>query len=320
MEAAVPLDPQLRQVLDRIEELNLPSYREGTPEDARRMFRLRTVDLRPPEAVVPVGDVEDRTVGGAEGPLRARVYRPQGAELPLPTLAYFHGGGFVIGDLDTHDNTCRRLCRDLETVVVSVDYRLAPEAPFPAPVEDTVAAIRWIGKHIDEFGGDPDRLAVGGDSAGANLATVACQLIRDDGGQPSIAAQLLLYPPTDMRAGGQDRYRSRAEHSEGMLLTTDTMAWFEEQYLPDPAHRDDPRASPLLGNLEGLPPAVVITGEYDPLCSEGDRYAEALAEAGTTVVHRRFGGLLHGFFGLVDFSDACEEAARDTSEQFRRLL
>jgi acetyl esterase len=315
----MPLDPQLKDVLEFLESMKLPRYSEGTAEEARRQFRWRTVDIRPEHALIPVGGVEDIAVGGADGELPARVYRPQGDARDLSTLAYFHGGGFVIGDLDTHENTCRRLCRDLEAVVVSVAYRLAPEHPFPTPVEDCLAATRWIGDRLDDFGGGSSTFAVGGDSAGGNLATVVTQLVRDTGG-PTLDAQLLIYPAVDMRPGAEGRYPSRADHGEGLLLTADTIRWFEQQYISDDAHREDPRASPLLGDLADLPAALVATGVYDPLCSEGDAYAQALADAGVPVVHLRFDGLIHGFFGLTHASDGCEAAAAKICAAFRDLL
>ena len=195
---------------------------------------------------------------------------------------FFHGGGYVIGDVDTHDNQCRMLCREAEAVVLSVGYRLAPEHPFPAAPEDCFAATRWAAEHVDRLGGDAGRIAVAGDSAGGNLAAVVALMARDAGG-PALAAQLLIYPGTDF-AGG---YPSETENAEGFFLTRADMEWFREQYLAG-ADPSDPRLSPIAApDLSGLPPAVVATAEFDPLRDQGDAYARALEEAGVPVIARR---------------------------------
>jgi acetyl esterase len=304
----VPVDAEVQTLLDMLEQMGSPSLGASTPEEARARFRVLTVDARDPESVIPVGEVEELTVPGGEGQRPARLYRPAGAtDQTLPVLVFFHGGGFVIGDLDTHDNQARRLCRDLRALVISVDYRLAPEHPFPAPLDDCFAATRWVAEHAAELGGDPARVAVGGDSAGGNLATTVALRCRDEGG-PTPAAQLLIYPVADLST--PDR-ASRLENAEGYLLTRDDMMWFESCYVPD-GQATEPLASPLLADLDGLPPAVVVTAEYDPLRDEGDAYAEALRDAGVPVVHERFDGLIHGFFGMGPLSAACEQAASRT--------
>jgi acetyl esterase len=234
-------------------------------------------------------------------------------------VLFIHGGGFVIGDIDTHDNQCRTICREVGAVVLSVGYRLAPEAPFPAAVEDCVAALSWTVEHITELGDDAGRLAIAGDSAGGNLAAVTARLARDAGG-PALAAQLLIYPGTDFRDGGGARYPSRTENAEGYFLTAADMRWFSEHYVggSDP---NDPRLSPILSeSLAGLPPAVVVTAEFDPLRDEGEAYADALEQAGVPVTHVRYNGLIHGFFDLAPLSPAAAEAVRETCANLRRLL
>ena len=309
----MPLDPQLAGLLDLIAAAGTPMH-EGTPEQARSAFRALAVGARPAASVVPVRTVEDTVLPGPAGELAARVYRPD-AEGPLPTVVLFHGGGWVIGDLDTHDNMARSICRDCEAVVLSVDYRLAPEAPFPAAVEDAVAATRWAAEHLDELGGS-DRLAVAGDSAGGNLAAVVAQQLRDADG-PELAAQLLVYPATDVLGD----YASRTENAEGYFLDLPTMAWFIGHYAADAAHHGDPRLSPFrASSLEGLPPAVVVTAELDPLRDEGEAYADALQAAGVQVEQRRFDGMIHGFIDMGPHSAAAQAAVDETCALFAKLL
>jgi acetyl esterase len=302
----MPLDPELAGLI-AVVEAGTPMSQQ-TPEEARAAFRTLAVDFRKPEHVVPVGSVEDTSVAGAAGDLHARVYRPAGAG-PFPTVALFHGGGFVIGDLDTHDNMARAICRDVEAVVVSVDYRLAPEDPFPAAVEDCIAATRDLQARLDEFGGD-GRIAVAGDSAGGNLAAVVAQHV------PGVVAQFLIYPATD--GGGE--HASRAENATGYFLDLPTMLWFAGHYAPE-GDETDPRLSPLRAeSLAGLPPAVVVTAEYDPLRDEGEAYAAALAEADVPVVTRRYDGLIHGFMDMGSFSTAAQAAIDDAIGLFAKVL
>ena len=306
----MPVDPQIAGLLEFLTSMGTPAMHEGTPEQARAAFRSLAVGARPAEKVVPVADVSDVTVPGPAGELSARVYRPAAAG-PLPTVVLFHGGGWVIGDLDTHDNMARSICRDCDAVVLSVDYRLAPEAPFPAAVDDAVAATRWAGAHLEELGGS-DVLAVAGDSAGGNLAAVVAQQLRDSGG-PAIAAQLLVYPATDVLGD----YASRWDNGEGYFLDLPTMAWFMEQYAADAAHHGDPRLSPMRADsLEGLPPAVVVTAEYDPLRDEGEAYAAALEGAGVRVETRRFDGMIHGFIDMGPHSEGAQAAVDETCAMF----
>ena len=315
----MPLDPQVKGLLDLLTSMGAPPLAEGTPQSGRDGFRTLTVDMRDPAAVVPVAATQDIQVDGAEGPLAARVYRPEVAPgTPVPTVVFFHGGGFVIGDLDTHDNQCRWVCREVGAVVVSVDYRLAPESPFPGPVEDCLAATRWAATHIAELGNDPGRLVVGGDSAGGNLAAVVSQIARDKAG-PALAAQLLIYPAVDFVEDTQ-AYPSRVENAEGYFLTASDMLWFGANYAGGTADKTDPRLSPLHGELAGLPPAVVVTAEFDPLRDEGEAYADALEKAGVRVLRHRFDGLIHGFFDLPGLSPACADAMRVTLGDLRTLL
>jgi acetyl esterase len=316
----MPLDPPLQGMLTVLAQHGGGQLSAGTVEQSRKNLRLITVDLRPPEAKLPVRSVEEITLDTDVVTLPGRVYRPE-TEGPVPTVVFFHGGGFVLGDLDTHDDTCRRLCRDVEAVVVSVGYRLGPESRWPAAPEDAVAATLWVAERLAEFGGD-DRLAVGGDSAGGNLSAVVTQRLRDVGG-PAITAQLLAYPVVDFSPTGD--YPSRAEAAQGYFLTLEDMLWFGMNYLPEGSDENspvlaDPRLSPLKGELAGLPPAVVITAEFDPLRDEGEAYADALQAAGVDVLRYRFDGVIHGFLDLGLISPACEAATQTSYAAFRKLL
>ena len=317
------LDPGLAAVLETIDRLGLPRMGEGTPAEARAAFRRVTCDIRAPELVVPVGSVEDGALPGPAGELRTRTYRPAGVADAVPTVLFLHGGGWVIGDLDTHDNQARRLCRDLGAVVVSLDYRRAPEAPFPEPVDDAWAAVRWVAEHVGELGGDPVRVAVCGDSAGGNLAAVVARRARDAGG-PALAAQLLLYPGLDV-AAEPTTYPSRLENREGYLLGLRDMEWFGTHYvgawLAAGKELTDPDLSPLHAtDLRGLAPAVVVVAEFDPLRDEGVTYASALTAAGTPTTLVRADGMIHGFFDLAPVSDAVEAAVARSTAAFRTAL
>jgi acetyl esterase len=302
----MPVDPQLVELLRRVDEA--PPMSSHSPEKARELFRRLNLLAAGAAQKTEVGAVEDIEVPGGAGPRPARVYTPKGRG-PHPTLAFFHGGGFTIGDLDSYDMQCRVLCDQVGVVVVSTDYRLAPEDPHPAAVEDAVAATRWIADHFER------PLAVGGDSAGGNLSAVVAQQLRGNG--PPIAAQLLIYPATDLVS---DR-PSHEENGRGYFLTRDDMEWFHANYLPSRDAGLDPLASPIFAHdLSGLPPAVLVTAEYDPLRDDGDAYAEALEGAGVRVIHRRFDSLVHGFFGFGPFSTTCESAIRQVCADLRELL
>jgi acetyl esterase len=308
----MPVDPHLAGLLELVAAAGYPPVHEGTPEEGRRGLRAMTCDLVQPDAVVQVGKVEDVEVAGGAGDRPARLYRPEG-EGPWPTTVYLHGGGFVLGDLDTHDQACRRLCRDAETVVLSVDYRLAPEHPFPAGLEDALAATRWAAQHLDELGADR-RLAVGGDSAGGNLAAVVAQTMPE-----LLSAQLLVYPATDVLG----EHPSRVENGAGYLLELAMMEWFFSHYVTDVEGVDatDPRLSPLSApSLEGLPPALVVTAEFDPLRDEGEAYGDRLAAAGVAVDRVRYDGLIHGFLDMWAASPAVDRAVADLTARYRTLL
>ncbi len=301
----MPLDPQLAGLLDFINTAGKKMH-EGTPAEARAAFRTLAVGFVKPEDVVPVGSVEELTV--ADRP--ARLYRPAGAGSgtgETPTLVFFHGGGFVIGDLDTHDQTCRRICAGAEVTVLAIDYRLAPEHPFPAGVEDAIAATRWAAEHLPGT-----RLAVGGDSAGGNLSAVVAQTLPD-----LVQAQVLLYPAVDMFGD----HPSREENGAGYFLDLPTMVWFFEQYVGgvdlDPG---DVRLSPMLGDLRGVAPALVVTAELDPLRDEGDAYAAKLEAAGVAVDRVTYPGLIHGFMEMGPWSAAAAAAVDDVVLRIGKLL
>lgn len=305
------LDPEIQMTLALLEKRGDPDLETLPPVQGRAQTRRQAQVFAGRE--VRVGSVRDLTVPGPAGPLPARLYAPAETTTgtPAPLLVFFHGGGFVIGDLETHDVTCRIFCRHSGVHVLAIDYRLAPEHPWPAPVEDAVAATKWVLEHASELGADPDRVAVGGDSAGGNLAAIACQVLAGEGG-PVPAAQLLLYPTTDARHSGG----SAELFAEGFFLTKPQMDWFAEQYLGTSYDADDPRISPVLGKLEGLPPAVLITAGFDPLRDEGEAYVKALRGAGVPVVHRRFEGMIHGFVNMT----AAAHSARDNTVEIAGTL
>jgi acetyl esterase len=309
----VPVDPHTAALLGMLEQSGMPPMYEGTPDAGRAQYLALTAGARTPEQVVPVASTEDLTVPGAEGDLRARVYRPEG-EGPFPTVAFFHGGGWVIGDLDTHDNMARHVCRGGRAVVVAVDYRLAPEHPFPAAADDAVASARWIAAHLDRFGGD-DRMAVAGDSAGGNLAAVVAQVLTAEGTR--LSGQFLIYPAVD----AMGEYPSRVENARGYFLEQPTMDWFYGHYAGAFDDAKDPRLSPLhAADLSGLPPAVIVTAEYDPLRDEGEAYGEALRAAGVEASVTRYPGLIHGFFDMGTASPAAQTAIDESSARFGELL
>jgi acetyl esterase len=297
----MPLDPQARAMLDAMAAMPRPDF-----------TTLRAADYRAALAAMPgfaPGDTiaaqHDLTIDGATGPLQARLYRP-GDSAELPLIVYFHGGGFVVCGLDSHDNICRTLARRSGALVLSVDYRLAPEARFPAAAEDAVAAVRWAAAHAAQLGADPARIAVAGDSAGGNLAAVACQQLR--GSAIALKHQLLLYPYLDC-TDAATRAASYRECSEGYFLSAAELDWYRAQYLAHRADAADVRASPLYQrDLHGLPPATIITAEFDPLRDQGEAYGEALQRAGGSAAVRRWPGQLHGFMSMLGVIDAAGDA------------
>lgn len=286
------LDPKARALLDQLAAAGAPPLHELPVAVARE--GLAALFGTQPGGTLPLAAIEDRRVPGPAGEIPVRVYRPEGRP-PLPLVVFFHGGGWVLGNLESHDGTCRTLARAVPAVVVSVDYRLAPEHKFPAAAEDAFAATRWAAEHAASLGGDAARVAVAGDSAGGNLAAVVALMARDRGGPP-LVHQVLVYPPTDAACDTA----SYEENAEGYFLTRDGMRWFWGHYLPSPAEGRHPYASPLRAeDLRGLPPALVITAEYDPLRDEGEAYAARLRAAGVGAVTRRFDGMIHAFASLT---------------------
>ena len=255
---------------------------------------------------------ENRKLAGPGGDLPVRIYIPFGKG-PFPVVLYFHGGGWVIGGIESSDGLCRSLANASGCIVVSVDYRLAPEHPFPAAVDDAFYATLWAAENASSFGGDPSRIAVSGDSAGGNLAAVVAQIARDRG-KPAIGFQLLIYPVTD----GACDTPSYSENAEGYFLTRDAMQWFWNHYVPKEADRSQPYASPLrASNLAGLPAALVITAEFDPLRDEGERYAEGMRTAGTPVQLTRYDGMIHGFFAMSAIIDQGRTAIQQSAAALR---
>jgi len=298
----MPLDPQVRALLDELATRNQPPRSTMTIAEARAAALDGMEFNGEPE---PVAAVTERTIPGPETPLTVRVYRPTGAG-PFPVLLFFHGGGWVICTLDTHDGLCRRLANRGGCLVVSVDYRLAPEHPFPAAVEDCYAATCWVAEHAAEFEGDGSRLAVAGDSAGGNLAAVVAQLARDNGG-PALRHQLLIYPVTAHCTQGTASYEAFAD---GYFLSREDMIWFWRHYAPGYDREIDWRAAPLgARSLAGLPPATIVTAEYDPLRDEAELYAERLRADGVPVTLLRYDGMIHAFMTLVGAIDRGRLAA-----------
>ncbi len=294
----MPVDPQIQALLDL--GTGVPATHTLSVPDARAQYEAR-IRLMAPAA--KVATVSERSIQGPGGSLLLRIYTPLGRG-PFPLLAFFHGSGFVLCSLDTHDGMCRNLCAGAGCVVVSVDYRLAPEHKFPAGADDCLFATRWIADHAAELNGDAGRLAVAGDSAGGNLAAVTALRVRDEGG-PALCGQLLIYPVTDYHTPGTPSY---ADNAEGYGLTRDTMRWFWGHYLASEADAVHPHASPLRAqDFSRLPPALVVTAEFDPLRDEGEAYAAKLRAAGVEATTSRWDGMNHGFFfwaGRVDKAGA----------------
>jgi len=298
------LDPQAKAYLDLLASLGAPPLHSlGAPQARVAYKKARAIaQPAPPE----VGAVAALSAEGPAGQVPLRYYRPTGSAAAdvLPVLVFLHGGGWTIGDLDTHDVVCRELCNRAACAVVSVDYRLAPEHKFPAAVDDTIAATRWVVQHAQRLAVDPARVAIGGDSAGGNLATVAALALRDAGG-PRLALQLLIYPATDFRCNTP----SHTKNGSGYLLTREAIDYFSRSYLSGPHEATDWRASPALAaSLRGLPPAFVLTAGYDPLLDEGAHYAQALRDAGVPVEYVCFDAQIHGFITMSKLIDEASAA------------
>ncbi|MFM0336619.1 alpha/beta hydrolase [Paraburkholderia fungorum] len=313
----MPLNPKLEQVLDMIARAKRPSYHELTAQQARASYEKSAPILE--IASAPMFAIEDLQLPARDGAaIRARLYQPvepSWAE-PAPALVYYHGGGFTVGSVDTHDALCRMFARDGRCAVLSVDYRLAPEYKFPTAVEDAFDALTWLHTHAAEYGVDAGRLAVGGDSAGGTLATVCAVLARD--ARIRLALQLLIYPGTT----GYQQTDSHTRLADGFLLSGETIQWFFEQYVRDASDRDDWRFAPLDGKrgapaFSGLAPAWIATAEYDPLSDEGDAYAEKLRAAGNEVTLKRYPGMIHEFFKMGGFVPNVAEAHAEAAAALR---
>ena len=300
-------------LVDQAAAAGAPPLSSMDPPAARRMM----VQMARMTAAGPVEvTAEDRTIPGPDGDIPARSYTPEGSG-PFPLLVWFHGGGWVIGDLETADATCRELAQRADIVVLSVDYRLAPEHRFPAAPEDCYAALTWAVDHAADLGADATRLAIGGDSAGGNL-TAAVALMAHQRGGPSARFQLLVYPATDARMS----YPSISENGEGYMLTAESMRWFYDHYLGD-HDPEDPIVSPIYASAEdlgSLPPALVITAGYDPLRDEGEAFGLRLEQAGVPVKVSRYDGHLHGFFAMRGIIDAADAALDEAADALRQAL
>ena len=308
------LDPQLAALLKHLNESDTPTLHSMSPQQARDTY-LEGVRLLSGQAV-KIGRCVTSHIETSDASLETRLYYPDCEAQSLPLMVYFHGGGWSIGNLDTHDNACRRLCADVGCIVVSVDYRLAPEHKFPAAVNDAIAAGLWALKNASELGADPTKIVLAGDSAGANLATVAALALRDLG-ETSILCQLLIYPATDQLMS----YPSHAKYGDGYRLTRSMLIWSSLNYMRDGQNTLDPRASPLFAeDLSGVPPAIIVTAGFDPLKDEGEAYALKLEAAGVEVEYRCFEHLIHGFATLTGAVDAAAAALHETALMLKKRL
>lgn len=308
------LHPQIQRVLQMMAEANLKPIEAMTPAEARAQMEA-TAQSRKAEPL-PVARVEERVIPGPVGNIRLRIYWPN-TSAQLPAIVYYHGGGHVIGSLDTHDLVARNLCAGAEALVASVDYRMGPEHKFPAAVEDSFAALRWVHAHANELGADPDRIGVHGDSAGANLAAVVALMARD-AGSPRLRLQSLVYPVADYGLVG-DSYEKFAEGYG--VLTRQAMVWFRNHYLRSPKDAEDWRASPIKAAIfAGVAPAIVVTAECDVLHDDGERYAETLRRATVPVEYKEYPGMIHAFFGMVPVVDDAMNAQRAVWAAFKRAF
>jgi len=306
------LDPQAQMLLDSLRAMGGPELHTLPVAEARRSMAMLSQMQGEGEAVA---SVEDRRVPGPLGEIAVRLYRPNQAKI-LPVLLWFHGGGWVLGNLDTHDRVCRSLANRAECMVVSVDYRLAPEDVFPAAAEDCYAATAWVAAHAGEIGADATRIAVGGDSAGGNLSAVVSQMARDRGG-PSLVFQLLVYPVTDVAMDTPSYH----DNADGYLLTAAAMRWFWNHYVPNKADRENPYAAPLRAfDLSGLPSALVLTAGFDPLRDEGEAYARRLQTAGVPTTLSRYEGMIHGFFGMDSMLSEAVRALTEATQALKKAF
>ncbi|MFI7667184.1 alpha/beta hydrolase [Nocardia sp. NPDC049526] len=312
----MPLKPEAQVIVD-VASAGFPAL--GTEViDAAEARRILAARPAAPVDSIPVGQVEERSVPGPAGApeVRVRMYWPAEYDADLPVVMFCHGGGFVICDLDSHDQLCRAMSNGVGAIVVSVDYRQAPEHRFPAAAEDAYAVLKWIAAQASSFGGDPARIGVAGDSSGGNLAAVTALMARDRHG-PAIAHQLLVYPMLDPV---RDTVSYR-ENAYGYFVTDDHLRWYWEQYLASAADADNPYAAPpRAADLSGLPPAYILTAEFDPLRDEGEAYGRRLRDAGVETVTIRYDGQFHGFFSMADNLPDAKDAADRAFSAVRRAL
>lgn len=322
------IDPDAQAVLDQYERLNAPPIEDLSPENARNNPTLKNAveEMAAEQPVLraatlvkpmpqPVGTISHILIPSIKGDILARVFVPKG-DGPFPVLVYFHGGGWVIANLDVYESSCRALCNKANCVVVSVAYRQAPEHKYPAAVEDAYAATQWVIQNAAQLNGDPLRVAIGGESAGGNLATVTCLKARNEGGFMPMA-QLLIYPVTDIRMNTPSYH----ENADAKPLYSAMMPWFWKHYLKDLRQGLEPYASPMLaGDLSGLPPAIVITAEVDPLRDDGELYAKRLEDAGVPVKAKRYTGVMHEFFGLTGVVGKATQAVEEAADELERLF
>lgn len=304
------MDPQIAEILEAL-DAEFPPVQMMTGAEARATIRSRFVAASTPEAV---GEVRNVSVRGPAGQIAARIYRPSSMSGPVPTLVYAHGGGFVFCDLDSHDGLCRSLANLIPAVVVSVDYRLAPEHRWPSAAEDVFAVAQWAARNADALGGDTNSIVVGGDSAGGNLAAVTALMARDRGA-PALAAQLLIYP---MMAADFDTESYRL-FGDGFYNPRPALQWYWDQYVPSVADREHPYAAPLHGDLRGLPPSVVVIAGHDPLRDEATAYCGALDAANVPTVQCRYDGGIHGFMTMPTL-DLAQRARIEVCDELSRLL
>lgn len=311
----MPVHPQCQAVLDAAAaNPDRSPFTATNPEDARARYVASNAVYAP--ETPPMAKVEDIAVAGPAGAIPVRVYRAEASgDGALPVLIFVHGGGWVFGDLDSHDHVCRALAHEAGVLVLSVHYRLAPEHPFPAGLEDCMAVLNWVPDNAAILGGDGGRIAVGGDSAGGNLSAVMAQQAREAGG-PAVAFQLILYPATDFVADTP----SLRDNAEGYLLTKEAIDRFAGLYVPEGVDRRDPRISPLHGDCAGLPPAHVITAEFDPLRDEGAAYADAMKQAGGDVTYTMYPGMVHGFMRMGALVDDANSAILESADRMKAVM
>jgi acetyl esterase len=308
----MPLDRQAEVIITLIKQSGLPELWQLTPDQAREQYQMRVTKLAQEQ---PIFRSFERRISGPGSDIGLRIYQPREPKPGerFPVLAWFHGGGFVIGNLDTHDHACRALAVQADCMVVAVDYRLAPESKFPAAVEDCMAVVRWLALHALEIGADPKRIAVGGDSAGGNLAAVCAILARNDG-YPQLAYQLLIYPCT----APEPETPSHHKFADGYVLTRNAITWFYKQYVRSPKEFYDFRFAPLVAeDLSNLPPALVLVAGYDPLRDEGVDYAKRLIEFGNRVTLVNYEGMVHGFYLMGGAVDAARRAISESAAALR---